>query len=86
MNQPNPRKESHRRVCGMFWKFAALAVLAQLLWIFILGGRTLLDQRLVFSPQTTNRSPRRPSSSTARRATWCCATTPTSTTTGSGWA
>jgi hypothetical protein len=51
MNQPNPLKESHRRVCGMFWKFAALAVLAQLLWIFILGGRTLLDQRLVFSPQ-----------------------------------
>jgi hypothetical protein len=51
MIQPNPRRESHRRVCGMFWKFAALAVLAQLLWIFILGGRTLLDQRLVFSPQ-----------------------------------
>ena len=51
MIQPNPRKESHRRVCRMFWKFAALAVVAQLLWIFILGGRTLLDQRLVFSPQ-----------------------------------
>jgi hypothetical protein len=25
-------------------------VVAQLLWIFILGGRTLVDQRLVFSP------------------------------------
>ena len=51
MNQPNPRRESHRSVCRGFWKFAALAVFAQLLWIFILGGRTLLDQRLVFSPQ-----------------------------------
>ncbi len=50
MNQPNPRSESHRRVCGMFWKFAALAVLAQLLWVFILGGRTLVDQRLMLSP------------------------------------
>jgi hypothetical protein len=51
MIQPNPRAESHRRVCSLFWKFAALAILAQALWIFILGGRTLLDQRLVFSPQ-----------------------------------
>ena len=50
-NQPNPRSESHRRVCGNFWKFLALALAAQLLWCFILGGRTLLDQRLVFSPQ-----------------------------------
>ena len=50
MNQPNPRLESHRTVCSRFWKFLALAVVAQSLWIFILGGRTLLDQRLVFSP------------------------------------
>lgn len=49
-NQPNPRGESHRRVCGNFWKFLALAFVAQALWFFILGGRTLLDQRLVFSP------------------------------------
>ncbi len=48
-NQPNPRSESHRRVCRSFWKFLALAVVAQLLWFFILGGRTLLDQRLVFA-------------------------------------
>jgi ribosomal protein S27E len=51
MNQPNPRLENHRKVCSRFWKFLALAIVAQLLWIFILGGRTLLDQRLVFSPQ-----------------------------------
>jgi ribosomal protein S27E len=51
MIQPNPRAESHKRVCRLFWKFAALSLVAQMLWVFILGGRTLLDQRLVFSPQ-----------------------------------
>ena len=51
MNQPNPRSESHRKVCSAFWKFLALATVAQLLWFFVLGGHTLLDQRLVFSPQ-----------------------------------
>jgi ribosomal protein S27E len=50
MNQPNPRDEGHRRICRGFWKFALLAVVAQLLWAFLLGGRTLVDQRLVFSP------------------------------------
>jgi ribosomal protein S27E len=55
MNQPNPRTENHRKVCSGFWKFLALAVVAQLLWVFILGSRTLLDQRLVFSP--TNDEP-----------------------------
>jgi hypothetical protein len=51
MNQPNPRQENHRKVCRGFWKFLVLAVVAQALWVFILGGRTLLDQRLVFTPQ-----------------------------------
>jgi ribosomal protein S27E len=50
MNQPNPRSESHRRVFSHFWKFLGLAIVAQLLWFFVMGGRTLLDQRLVFSP------------------------------------
>jgi ribosomal protein S27E len=49
-NQPNPRSETHRRVCGNFWKFFGLALVAQALWFFVLGGRTLLDQRMVFSP------------------------------------
>ncbi|MCK9380537.1 MAG: DUF4178 domain-containing protein [Sulfuritalea sp.] len=49
-NQPNPRSENHRKVWRSFWKFLALAVVAQLLWVFILGSHTLLDQRLVFSP------------------------------------
>ena len=55
MNQPNPRSESHRKICSMFWKFLGLTLVAQLLWFFILGGRTLLDQRMVFSP--TNDEP-----------------------------
>lgn len=50
MNQPNPRAEGHRRVCGMFWKFLGLAVITQALWIFAFGGHTLVDQRLVFTP------------------------------------
>lgn len=49
-NQPNPRGDSHRRVFRNFCKFLGLAIVAQALWFFILGGRTLLDQRLVFSP------------------------------------
>jgi ribosomal protein S27E len=51
MNQPNPRTENHRRVFSNFWKFFALAIFAQALWVFVLGGRTVLDQMLVFSPQ-----------------------------------
>jgi ribosomal protein S27E len=54
-NQPNPRAEPHRRVCSQFWKFLALSLLAQMLWIFILGGRTVLDQRLFFA--TDNEEP-----------------------------
>jgi hypothetical protein len=82
-NQPNPRAEPHRKICGQFWKFAMLALLAQLLWVFLLGGRTVLDQRLFFA--TDNEEPVTTQSfrSSARRAAWCCATTPTSTTTGS---
>ena len=50
MNQPNPRSENHRKVCSNFWKFFALAIVAQAIWFFALGGRTLLEQTLVFSP------------------------------------
>jgi ribosomal protein S27E len=51
MNQPNPRVETHRRICSNFWKFLGLAVVAQLIWVFLLGGRTLLDQHVAFSLQ-----------------------------------
>ncbi|MCF8177795.1 MAG: DUF4178 domain-containing protein [Sulfuritalea sp.] len=50
MAQPNPREENHRRIFHSFWKFLGLAVLAQLVWLFILGGKNLLDQRVVLSP------------------------------------
>jgi hypothetical protein len=32
-----------------------LALLAQLLWVFILGGRTVLDQRLFFATDNEDR-------------------------------
>ncbi len=53
MAQPNPREENHRRIFYSFWKFLGLAVLAQILWLFILGGSSLLDQRVVFSPSNS---------------------------------
>lgn len=46
--QPNPRWESHRRVCSRFWKFALLVTAMQILWYF-LGGSTLVEQRVVYS-------------------------------------
>lgn len=49
-NQPNPRTESHRRVRAHFWKFLLIVTVAQLLWAFVFGGRTLLEQTLVLSP------------------------------------
>ena len=50
-NQPNPRAEEHGKICKRFWLWFALASAVQLLWIFVLGGNTLLDQRVVFSPE-----------------------------------
>ncbi len=47
--QPNPRTESHRRVCRRFWQFALLATVMQILWAFF-GGSTLVEQRVVYSP------------------------------------
>lgn len=49
-NQPNPHQETHRAVCGRFWKFllAGLAVHGALMF-FGSGGR-LLDQSFVFAP------------------------------------
>ncbi|HXE39910.1 MAG TPA: DUF4178 domain-containing protein, partial [Azonexus sp.] len=52
-NQPNPWAETHRRVCKLFWKLALLAVLLQLFFAFVSGGKSLLRQELAFSPQMT---------------------------------
>lgn len=50
-NQPNPWEEKHQRGCRLFWKLALAVVLIQLAIVFVFGGKTLLQQDLVFSPQ-----------------------------------
>ena len=50
-NQPNPWAESRRRAWGLFWKLALAAVVLQVLFALIGGGKTLLRQELAFSPQ-----------------------------------
>ncbi|UCV04163.1 DUF4178 domain-containing protein [Dechloromonas denitrificans] len=55
-NQPNPWAETHRRVCRLFWKLALLAVLLQLFFVLLAGGKPLLRQELVFSPQLAGES------------------------------
>jgi hypothetical protein len=47
-NQPNPRRQSHAPVFRRFWQFALLAIVLQLLWV-IVGGRTLVEQKVVYS-------------------------------------
>ncbi len=51
-NQPNPWEATHKRVCSQFWKFGLAATLLQLIFVFILGGTSLLRQAVEFSPQT----------------------------------
>jgi len=51
-NQPNPWDDTHKRVCKQFWKMALVALVAQLFFVLIGGGQTLLRQDLHFSPQT----------------------------------
>ena len=50
-NQPNPWQESSRRGFGLFWKLALAAIVLQLFFALLGGGRTLLRQDVVFSPQ-----------------------------------
>jgi ribosomal protein L37AE/L43A len=49
-NQPNPLVERHRKICGMFWKYALLATVVQLLFVFLFASHLVLKQRLVLSP------------------------------------
>lgn len=55
-NQPNPWDETHRRVCRLFWKLALLAVLLQVFFVLVAGGKPLLRQELAFSPQLAGES------------------------------
>ncbi len=50
-NQPNPWQETSRRVFSLFWKMALAAVVLQVFFTYIAGGRLLLRQDFVLSPQ-----------------------------------
>lgn len=50
-NQPNPWEETNRRVFKLFWKLALAAIVLQIFFAYIAGGRTLLRQDFVLSPQ-----------------------------------
>lgn len=50
-NQPNLLVERHRHICRLFWKFAALATLLQLLLVFVLSSQVVLKQQIVFVAQ-----------------------------------
>ena len=50
-NQPNPWEETNRRVFKLFWKLALAAIVLQIFFAYIAGGRTLLRQDVVLSPQ-----------------------------------
>lgn len=49
-NQPNPWEDKHKGICSLFWKLALVAVVAQLVFAFAFGGKTLLKQEVDFSP------------------------------------
>ncbi len=49
-NQPNPWEDTHRKVCSLFWKMALLAVILQIFFVFISGGKVLLRENMTFSP------------------------------------
>jgi hypothetical protein len=49
-NQPNPGIERHRGVCKLFWKFALVATLLQLAFVFLGVAGVVLKHRLVFAP------------------------------------
>lgn len=50
-NQPNPWQETSRRVFSLFWKLALAAVVLQVFFTYIAGGRLLLRQDFILSPQ-----------------------------------
>lgn len=53
-NQPNPWQERHRAICSLFWKFALVAIVAQIALAFVFGGKTLLQQSAEFTPLTAD--------------------------------
>lgn len=49
-NQPNDWDEPHRKVCKAFWILALVALVAQLFFVFAVGGQRLLQQSFTFTP------------------------------------
>ncbi len=49
-NQPNPRVDTHRRTCHLFWKLALAATLVQFAFAFHFASQIVLKQQLVLSP------------------------------------
>jgi hypothetical protein len=50
-NQPNPWAETRRRVWSLSWKLLLAAVLLQVFFHFVSGGKLLLRQDFTFAPQ-----------------------------------
>jgi ribosomal protein L37AE/L43A len=50
-NQLNPWAETNRRVWGLFWKLALVALLLQAFFVFLSGGKLLLRQDFTFEPR-----------------------------------
>lgn len=53
-NQPNPWDDTNRRVWSLFGKLALVAVVVQLFFVFISGGKQLLRQDFTFEPRTAD--------------------------------
>ncbi|MBS1197029.1 MAG: hypothetical protein H6R18_814 [Proteobacteria bacterium] len=53
-NQPSPWEEKHRRTSRAFWWMALVALVVQLLMVFAIGGGKLVNQEVVFNPQSTD--------------------------------
>jgi len=52
-NQPNPWAETNRRIWRLFWKLALAAIVVQFFFVFISGGKQLLQQDFSFEPQSS---------------------------------
>lgn len=55
-NQPSIWEVRHRRTSRLFWQLALLALIAQLVLVFAIGGTRLLNQEVLFHPETPEAS------------------------------
>lgn len=50
-NQPSPWEEKHRGASRSFWWLTLFVLVVQLVMVFGVGGRNLVDQNIFFNPQ-----------------------------------